>query len=64
MIIKLGNIANKNTQGRSVYHIGGICPTLTAGMTHGNTVPFIVIKEEHNEDRKFESKEQSEISGV
>ena len=47
-VIKIGNYALKKTQGRSVYSGGGIAPTLTAGMTHGNTVPFIVVKENDN----------------
>jgi hypothetical protein len=46
----IGNAAGKTTQGRSVYSPFGLCPTLTAGMTHGNTVPYIVeITEIRNE---------------
>ena len=31
-----------------VYSTYGICPTLIAGMTHGNTIPFIIENERNN----------------
>lgn len=39
----VGNLGGK-TQSRSVYMPNGLSPTLTAGMTHGNTVPYIVAE--------------------
>lgn len=41
---KFGNVGDSNTQGRSVYNIDAISPTLCAGMDHGKTMPFIVEK--------------------
>ncbi|MBO4544121.1 MAG: DNA cytosine methyltransferase [Bacteroidales bacterium] len=38
---KLGNVGDADSQGRSVYDKEGYCPTLCAGMDHGNTMPFI-----------------------
>lgn len=38
---KLGNIGDIVTQGRSVYSKDGIAPSLIAGMSHGNTVPYV-----------------------
>lgn len=40
-IIFLGRI-NGNSQSRSIYDSNGLCPTLTAGMSQGNTVPYII----------------------
>ena len=40
--IKVGNVGDIKTQGRSVYLSSGVSPTLIAGMSHGNTVPYIV----------------------
>jgi len=41
-ILMVGNVGGVHTQGRSVYLTDSLSPTLTAGMTHGNTVPYIV----------------------
>ena len=48
----VGNTAGENikTQGRSTYLIDGVCPSLCAGMTHGNTMPYIIV--ENNDERK------------
>lgn len=43
-IISLGNISGLKTQSRAVYDVKGICPTLTSGMSHGNTVPYIIAE--------------------
>jgi hypothetical protein len=45
------------TQSRSVYLVEGLSPTLAAGMTHGNTIPYIVEIEEvtENENRNNRS---------
>ena len=45
-IDKLGNIGNGKSQSRTVYGIRGVSPTLTSGMTHGNTIPYIVMENE------------------
>lgn len=42
-IKKLGNWGGFS-QSRTVYSGKGLCPTLIAGMSHGNTVPYIVVK--------------------
>ena len=46
--IKLGNIGNIITQSRSVYDLNAIAPTLLSGMSHGNTVPYILTKGSDN----------------
>lgn len=52
-IMLIGNSGGGTTQGRSVYLAEGLSPTLTAGMTHGNTVPYIIeIEEVTNEQYK------------
>jgi hypothetical protein len=52
-IMLVGNSGGGTTQSRSVYLIDGLAPTLSAGMTHGNTIPYIVeIKEVTNEQYK------------
>ena len=43
-IKKVGNVSGGITQSRTVYLDDGISPTLTAGMTHGNTIPYIVVE--------------------
>ena len=49
-IVTVGNLGGVNTQSRSVYLGNGLSPTLNAGMTHGNTIPYIVeVKEEVNQ---------------
>ena len=41
--IKVGNIVGGGvSQGGSTYLVTGICPSLVAGMSHGNVMPFIV----------------------
>lgn len=45
----VGNVGGVKTQGRSVYLTNGICPTLCAGMDHGNTMPYVIIEEENEE---------------
>lgn len=40
----IGNVGGLATQSRSVYLPDGVSPTLQAGMTHGNTVPYIIEK--------------------
>jgi len=40
--MKLGNLLDIETQGRSVFCTDGIAPALLSGMSHGNTVPYIV----------------------
>ena len=46
IINKLGNVSDADTQSRTVYGTEGVSPTLAAGMSHGNTVPYIVVEEE------------------
>lgn len=42
-IIKVGNIVGGGkSQGGSTYLVDGISPSLIAGMSHGNVMPFIV----------------------
>lgn len=41
-IITLGNLGRGNTQSRTVYDSKGVSPTLTSGMSHGNTIPYII----------------------
>ena len=36
------------SQGRSVYDLNAIAPTLLSGMSHGNTVPYILTKGSDN----------------
>lgn len=43
----LGNAAGKKTQGRSIYDVTGISPTLCAGMDHGNTMPYIMVQKDN-----------------
>ncbi len=41
--IKVGNVVGGGkAQGGSVYLVNGISPSLLAGMSHGNVMPFIV----------------------
>lgn len=47
-IYSIGNISGGKTQSRTVYLTDGICPTLTAGMTYGNTVPYIIVEDKMN----------------
>ena len=42
---KLGGLFG-NHQATSVYDTNSISPTLMAGMDHGNTMPYIVEKED------------------
>lgn len=53
LIKYVGNIGGIITQGRSVYLSDGISPTLLAGMSHGNTMPYIIEEEIMNEDAKI-----------
>lgn len=64
-VIVLGNAAGKKTQGRTVYGMGGVSPTLCAGMTHGNTVPYVFIeeKEEMYRIRKLTPSECFKLMG-
>lgn len=41
-VIRIGNVGGGNTQSRTVYLIEGISPTLCSGMSHGNTIPYIL----------------------
>lgn len=47
-IIKLCVLDDKRKKSFSgvccVYSQNGICPTLIAGMNHGNTMPYVVVK--------------------
>lgn len=44
-IVLLGNVVGGGkAQGGKVYDTKGNCPSLLAGMTHGNTVPYVVTK--------------------
>lgn len=54
-IKKLGNVGGGMTQGRSVYCSDGLCPTMTAGMDHGNTMPYVieVLKKEEEGWKKL-----------
>lgn len=56
-IMLVGNVGGGTTQSRSVYLVEGLSPTLAAGMTHGNTIPYIVEIEEvtENENRNNRS---------
>lgn len=45
-IKRVGNIGGVNTQSRSVYTTDGISPTLTARAEKGNTIPYVVQKEQ------------------
>jgi len=49
-INKLGVLDEKRKKSFSgvlcVYSTKGLCPTLIAGMNHGNTMPFVVVKDE------------------
>lgn len=38
---RIGNVAGKETQSRTVYDSSGLSPTLCAGMDHGNTMPYV-----------------------
>lgn len=40
----IGNTGWGKTQSRTVYDIDNICPTLCAGMDHGNTIPYIIVE--------------------
>jgi hypothetical protein len=53
----IGNAGGVQTQGRSVYLTSGLCPTLAAGMTHGNTMPFIIeiTRLEDGQDKRSRS---------
>lgn len=52
-IMLVGNSGGGTTQSRSVYLVDGLSPTLAAGMSHGNTIPYIVeIKEVIDEQDK------------
>lgn len=52
-IMLIGNSGGGTTQSRSVYLTEGLSPTLSAGMTHGNTIPYIIeIEEVTNEQNK------------
>ena len=44
------NLWGGRTQGRSLYDQNGIAPTLLSGMSHGNTVPHIMVKENERTD--------------
>lgn len=48
----VGNVGGVKTQGRSCYMPSGISPTLTAGMDHGNTMPYIIIDEDEKETKE------------
>jgi hypothetical protein len=50
----VGNTTEKKTQCRSVYLTKGISPTLLAGMSHGNTVPYIIIEDNEKQTKEKE----------
>ena len=57
-IKRIGNVGGGNTQSRSVYDPDGLSPTL-CGNAHGNTIPYIVVLREEQEER-CEIKEQKD----
>lgn len=58
-IRSVGNLGGGNTQSRTVYIPKGLCPTLCSGMDHGNTIPYVVIEDGSEADRKHNAdKEQ------
>jgi DNA (cytosine-5)-methyltransferase 1 len=62
-ILYVGNVGGIKTQGRSVYLTEGICPTLTAGMSHGNTMPYIIEEVENNMNEELKPKRIGNIYG-
>lgn len=53
-IIKLGGLLGDHQAG-AVYDTRGLSPTLLAGMSHGNMVPYIVVEDgkTNNKTRKL-----------
>ena len=43
-IILYGHLVEGFQSARAVYSKYGICPTLIAGLSHGNTIPYIIIE--------------------
>ena len=41
------NLWGGRHQARSLYNQDGLCPTLMAAMSHGNTVPHIMVKDKN-----------------
>lgn len=47
--MKIGHVGNGKTQAKTVYSTHDTSPTLIAGMSHGNTMPYIVVRGGENE---------------
>lgn len=54
-ILKVGRVGEGKSQSKTVFLIDGISPTLTASMgDKGNTMPYIIIDEDENEETREE----------
>lgn len=55
-IMLIGKTCDFGARG-GIYDTDGISPSLCAGMSHGNTMPFIIVKDKTEDERDSNTKQ-------